>query len=105
MTQFIEPLENAVRCCRWLLGIGLTSFAAQLLLNRGFQIEVAVKASAVNYTQVTQGTASTVVVRDHVTALLCTCMPPLNKPREQLYVQRQRFEICPLSRKGTCLSD
>ncbi|GAB4823829.1 hypothetical protein N2152v2_010875 [Parachlorella kessleri] len=38
--------------CVWLLSIGLTSFAAQLLLNRGFQIEVAVKASAVNYTQV-----------------------------------------------------
>lgn len=41
------PLESV-----FLLAIGLCSFTAQLLLNRGFQIQLAVKAAAVNYTQV-----------------------------------------------------
>lgn len=34
------------------MGIGCCSFLAQLLLNRGFQIQVAAKSAAVNYTQV-----------------------------------------------------
>lgn len=35
-----------------LVGVGATSFAGQLLLTRGFQLENAAKASSVNFTQV-----------------------------------------------------
>ena len=34
-----------------LLAIAVFSFVGQICLNRGFQLEVAAKASAVNYTQ------------------------------------------------------
>ena len=37
-----------------LMGIAVLSFINQMCLNRGFQLEVAAKASAVNYTQVTR---------------------------------------------------
>ena len=52
-----------------MLGIALCSFAAQLLLNRGFQIELAAKASAVNYTQVW------VCVRGPRYVRACVCVP------------------------------
>lgn len=38
--------------CLYLVAIATCSFLAQLLLNRAFQIETAVRASAANYTQV-----------------------------------------------------
>jgi len=38
--------------CICLLSVGLASFSAQLLLNRGFQLETAAKASAFNFSQV-----------------------------------------------------
>ena len=40
------------RACLCLLGVAACSFSAQLLLNRGFQLELAARASAFNYTQV-----------------------------------------------------
>lgn len=40
------------RACLALLGVGCASFAAQLLLNRGFQLEKAARASAFNLSQV-----------------------------------------------------
>ena len=38
--------------CLAMLGVGCCSFSAQLLLNRGFQLELAARAAAYNYTQV-----------------------------------------------------
>jgi hypothetical protein len=38
--------------CLCLLGVAACSFSAQLLLSRGFQLELAARASAFNYTQV-----------------------------------------------------
>ncbi len=40
------------RACLALLGVGCASFLAQLLLNRGFQLEKAARGSSLNFTQV-----------------------------------------------------
>lgn len=45
----VLPRLPAAAC---LLGVTACSFAAQLLLSRGFQLETATKASAANFTQV-----------------------------------------------------
>lgn len=45
----VVPSGSACLC---LLGVAACSFSAQLLLNRGFQLELAARASAFNYTQV-----------------------------------------------------
>ena len=45
----VLPSPRAALC---LAGVAATSFAAQLLLNRGFQLESAARASAFNYSQV-----------------------------------------------------
>ncbi len=46
------PVVPTVREWLLLLAIAAFSFVNQICLNRGFQLEVAAKASAVNYTQV-----------------------------------------------------
>lgn len=46
------PVVPTVREWSLLLAIAAFSFVNQICLNRGFQLEVAAKASAVNYTQV-----------------------------------------------------
>ncbi|KAL4425857.1 hypothetical protein ABPG75_009873 [Micractinium tetrahymenae] len=40
------------RACLFLLAVGCASFASQLLVNRGFQLEKAARGSAFNFTQV-----------------------------------------------------
>lgn len=49
MQPAVLPRLPAAAC---LLGVTACSFAAQLLLSRGFQLETATKASAANFTQV-----------------------------------------------------